>query len=172
MRLRERLTLPPQIVEDSGAGQCLNAARARRHAAFGSNLEQADVTGAPHVRAAAELARIAAVAHGHHAYVVAIFLAEQRHGAGIDGCVKVHHLRLHFLVGQNVLVDQVFDVEHILLTEARVMREIKAQPVRRHQRPRLLHVRPQRLAQRRVQQMGGGMIAPRRDPAARNRPRP
>ncbi len=44
------------------------------------------------------------------------------------------------------------------------MREVKPQPVRGHQRPGLLHMRPERLAQRRVEQVSSGVIAPNRVP--------
>jgi hypothetical protein len=44
------------------------------------DLEDADVAGARHVRAAAQLARGADVQHTH---LVAVFLAEQHHGAGL-----------------------------------------------------------------------------------------
>ena len=55
--LRQRLALPSQVFEHARARQRFDAARARRHAAFGDNLEQADVTRPPHVRAAAEFFR-------------------------------------------------------------------------------------------------------------------
>ncbi len=50
----------------------------------------------------------------------------------------------------------------LLVSDAREMRKIETQTVRFHQRSRLLHVRPQHLAQRRVQQMRRRVIAPRR----------
>ena len=40
--------------------------------------------------------------------------------------------------------------------------EVEAQPIGRHQRARLLDVRAEHLAQRRVQKVGRGVVAPRR----------
>src|SRR5688572_31069110 len=56
---------------------CLDAADARRHAAFRVQLEDADVAGAGDVRAAAELARAADVEHAH---LVAVRSEERRVG--------------------------------------------------------------------------------------------
>ena len=46
--------------------------------------------------------------------------------------------------------------------ERGVVREVEPQPVGRHQRAALLDVRPEHLAQRRVQQVGGGVVPARR----------
>ena len=72
--------------------------------------------------------------------------------------------RLHFFVLEDVLVHQVLDVEQVLLAQPRVVSEVKAQAVRRDQRTGLLDVRPQRLPQRRVEQVRRGVIPPRRIP--------
>src|SRR3546814_2686655 len=75
------------------AGQRLDTAHAGGHRALVDDLEQADVAGAAHMGAAAELDRIipvAELAHGEHADLVAVFLAEQRHGAGGDRLVRRH----------------------------------------------------------------------------------
>jgi hypothetical protein len=45
------------------------------------------------VRAAAQFA--AEARHGNHAHLVAVLLAEQRHGAGGDGLVERHDVGLH-----------------------------------------------------------------------------
>ena len=66
------------------------------------DLEQADIAGAPHMRAAAELDGISvaglalAVAHAHRddADLIAVFLAEQRQRAFGDGLVRRHQMRL------------------------------------------------------------------------------
>ena len=55
-------------------------------AAFAEDLEQADVAGALHVRAAAQLRR--EIPDAQHAHVVVVFLAEQRHGAAGDGAAR------------------------------------------------------------------------------------
>jgi hypothetical protein len=54
-----------QVGQRVAAGHRLDAAHAGGHAAFGDDLEQADVAGALHVRAAAQLAAGADVEHAH-----------------------------------------------------------------------------------------------------------
>src|SRR2546426_3461094 len=50
-------------------------------------------------------------------------------------------------------IDQVFDIEAVLLVERGVVGEIKTKAVRCHQRPGLLDVCPEGVAQRRVKQV-------------------
>ena len=78
-----------EIAPRAFAGQRLDAAHAGGDRAFRQDREQADVAEAAHMRAAAQFDRIGlsasiVVAHGQHAHLVAIFLAEQRLGAGLD----------------------------------------------------------------------------------------
>ena len=70
----------PMLGGNAAFRTLLDAAHARGHAALAHHLEQADVAGAQHVRAATELAAGADVEHAHR---VAIFLAEQHHRAGL-----------------------------------------------------------------------------------------
>ena len=62
------------------------------------------------------------------------------------------------LVAQQFLVDQVFNVLQLLVLDRREMRKIKPQMIRRHQRPRLLHMLPQHFTQPSMQQMRSRMI--------------
>ena len=57
--------------------------------------------------------------------------------------------------------DEAFDLGDLLARERGEVHEVEPQAVRRHQRARLLHVRAEHLAQRRVQQVGGRVIAAR-----------
>ena len=68
----------PEVLQRTFAGDGLDAAHARRHAAFFQNLDQPDLAGGAGVRAAAQFGR--EIADLDHAHLVAIFLAEQRHG--------------------------------------------------------------------------------------------
>ena len=62
---------------------------------------------------------------------------------------------------EHFFIDEVLDVLHLLIRNRSEMREIKSQSCWIDQRSRLLYVRSQHLAQRRMQQMRAGMIAPR-----------
>ncbi len=58
-----------------------------------------------------------------------------------------------------MIVYLLLDIGQFRWIDRSEMREIEAQPVRRHQRTRLLHVRAQDIAQRGVHQMRPGMVA-------------
>ena len=96
-----------------------------------------------------------------HAHLVAIFLAKQRHRVIlVDSHVNRNVLDdLDPFVAQNFLVDDVFDVLQLFVFDASEVREIKAQMIRSHQRPRLLHMLAQNFAQPRMEQMRGRVIA-------------
>ena len=138
------------------AGGRLDAAHARSDAALGDDLEEADVAGAGDVRAPAQLAR---GADGQNPHLVAVLLAEQGHGTAFDGVVELHDARRSRLVSENFRVDHRFDAADLFVGHRRVVREVEARLVGVHERPLLLHVRPQHLAQGPVHQMGGRMIA-------------
>ena len=150
------------------AGQRLDAAHAGGDAAVGDARDQADVAGAAHMRAAAQLdrpaERIAAaavriLAHRHDAHLVAVFLAEQRARAGGARVVERHQPRRHRRVLQHIVVGDVLDPLDLLGRHRLRMREVEAQPVGRDQRALLRDVIAQHLAQRLVQQMRRRMVA-------------
>ena len=95
------------VVERALGGDGFDAAHARRHAALAHDLEDADVAGARHVRAAAQLHR--EIAHAQHAHVFLVFLAEQRDGAFRDGGVVGHLARLGGGVRADLFVHQPLD---------------------------------------------------------------
>jgi hypothetical protein len=111
-RLLQQIGLVADILFGRGTSQRLDAAHARRDRALAHDLEQADVAGAPRVGATAQLDGIslaALAAHRQHAHLVAVLLAEQRHGAGRDRLLGRHQPRLDRTVEPNALVDLVFD---------------------------------------------------------------
>ncbi len=89
-----------QVGQRVRAGDGFDAAHASGHAAFGHDLEQADVARALHVGAAAQLAAGANVQHAHG---FAVLLAKQHHRAGGLGRFDVHHAGIGGGVGQNFL---------------------------------------------------------------------
>ena len=139
------------------AGDGFDAAHAGRDAALVDDLEQADVAGAPDVRAAAEL--LAETGDVDDAHLVAVLFAEQRHGAGPDGLIERHDRGFDRGVAQDLLVDQALDFFDLGLVERGVMREVEAQPRRLDHAAGLLDVRAQHLAQRGVEQVRGGVVA-------------
>src|SRR3546814_15522111 len=75
------------------------------------HLEEADVAGAPHVGAAAELGRIGlaatrgiAAAHRQHAHLVAVLLAEEGERAGLDRLFRRHEAGLDLGIGADAVV--------------------------------------------------------------------
>src|SRR5450759_4551868 len=80
--------------------------------------------------------------------------------AGDAGVVERHQPRGHRGILQHEVVGDVFHALDFLRRQRLGMREVEAQPVGRHQRAFLRHVIAEHLAQRLVQQMGGGMVLP------------
>ncbi len=64
-------------------------------------------------------------------------------------------------VAQNLLVDEPLHFLDLGAVHGGVVGEVEAQPRRLHHAARLLDVRAQHLAQRGVQQVRGGVVAPR-----------
>ena len=140
----------------AGAGHRFDAADARGHAGLGNDLEQADVAGTRHMRAAAQFG--GEIAHLQHAHAVAVLLAEQRHRAEIERFLVTHVSNFGFVVAAHLRVDHVFDAAQFLARHRLEMREVETQPIRRHQRAFLRDMFAKHLAQRRVQQMRRRMI--------------
>ena len=98
-------------------------------------------------------------AHGDDAHLVAIFLAEQRHGTLGNGGIDRHQPRGDRIVLQHDLVGHGLDLGNLVGRHRLVVGEVEAQPVGLHQRALLRHMGAQRDAQRLVQQMGGRVMA-------------
>ena len=98
------------------------------------------------------------VAHGDDADLVAVFLAEQRAGAGRDGVVHRHQPRGDGGILQHDIVGDVLDTLKLFAADRLGVGDVEAQPFRRHQRTLLRHVIAQHLAQRLVQQVSGGVV--------------
>ena len=106
--------------------------------------------------AAAQLGRRTGLEHAHD---LAVLLAEERDradalGLGLRGLVVAHRR-----VGDHLLVGEALDLRELLGRDRVVMAEVEAQAIGRDHRTRLLHVRAEHLAQRPVQDVGGGVIA-------------
>jgi hypothetical protein len=89
------------------AGDGFDAPDAGGDAGLADDLAQADVAGALHVGAAAEFG--GEVADAEHAHVVAVFLAEQGHGAGGHGFVVCSSRGYALRRCADLGVDQRFD---------------------------------------------------------------
>ena len=145
-----------QVAQRVGAGDSLDAPHAGGHPAFADDLEQADVAGARHVRAAAEFTAGADVEHAHG---VAVLLAEQHHGAGLLRALDVHQPRLGGGVLQDLLVHTALDLGDLPGRDRGVVGEVEARLLGIHQAALLLHVAAQHLAQRLVHQVRDAVVA-------------
>ena len=90
------------------------------------------------------------------------FLAEERHRAGRDRLLRVLDRGVDGLVLEDRLVDDPLDLLSLLGRDGGEVDEVEAQAIGRDERARLLDVPAEHLAQRGVQQVRGGVIAPRR----------
>ena len=123
------------------------------------------------MRAAAQFDRIGLraphgirAAHAQHAHLIAVFLAEQRHGPGGNGIFGAHQTRRHRRVGEDLGVHFILDCRDILGGERRRVREVEAQPLGRNHRALLRHMRAKPAAQGLVQQVRRRMVRARRIP--------
>src|SRR5690606_3887069 len=130
----------------------------RRDAAFGTDFQQADITGAFSVCTTAQLNGEVVHTHGEYAHFIVVFFTKQCHGAGFTGVVDVHQTGGHFGVGTDLSVDNGFDLRDFFRFYAFQMREVKTQFVIRHQRAFLAHMLAQHFAQRRMQQVGRRVV--------------
>ena len=97
-----------------------------------------------------------------HADFFTVLFAEQGHCARAHGFFNRHLVSLHRFVAQNVIVHQAFDLFDFSVSQWLIMTEVETQIIRRDHRARLLDVRAQNLAQRRMHQVRRCMIASRR----------
>ncbi len=79
----------------------------------------------------------------------------------VNGLVERHDVGLHRGVLQDLLVHQALDFFDFGAIHGGVVGEIEAQPAGFHHAAGLLDVRAEHLAQRSVQQVRGGVVAPR-----------
>ncbi|MHC2377647.1 hypothetical protein ACVIHA_002022 [Bradyrhizobium liaoningense] len=137
------------------AGQRLDAAHARGDRALARQRDQADIAGALHMGAAAELDRPAervgaafarGPAHRDDADFVAVFLAEQRACTGLAGLVHAHDPRGDLVVLQHHVVGDVLDAGELLRGDRLRMHEVEAQAVGRDHRAALGDVVAEHLA--------------------------
>ena len=61
-----------------------------------------------------------------------ILFAEQRHRAAANRVFDRHDVGIDFHVAQNLFVDQPLDFLHLFVSHLLIMREVKAQIIRRH----------------------------------------
>src|SRR5581483_12046765 len=104
-----------EVLQRTASGERFHAAHARRERAIADDLEQADVAGAIHVAAAAELARI--VAGRNDAHHLPIFLAEHRDRAGPLRFGDRHHGLRHLEVLADARIHFILDLPQLLFAE-------------------------------------------------------
>src|SRR5690606_24843391 len=125
------------------------------YAAFGHNLEQADIAGTGNVRPTAEFAGGTDIKYPDH---VAVLFTEQRHGTTLHRFVVAHELRARGVVLEDLLIDDAFNFGDLLRCHGCVMREVETGLLGINKRAALLHVCAQHFAQGLVHQVRGRVI--------------
>ena len=97
--------------------------------------------------------------HGDHTDPLAVLLTEERHGPRRDGLVPRAFLDLQLVVAEDVAVDEPLDVAELLLADRLVVGDIEPEAIRGDERARLPDVRADDGAQRRMEQVGRGVVA-------------
>ena len=86
------------------------------------------------------------VADRDDANLVAILLAEERHGAGLQRLVDAHHVGAHLVVGENRVIDQPLDLLELLAIDGAIVGEVEAKPRGLDDAAGLLHMRAENIA--------------------------
>ena len=153
------------VGEGGGARDGLDAAHSGGGGLFDGDFEDADVAGAADVRAAAKLlavkaARRRGIGNRHDAHILlGIAVAEEGQRAGSERVVDRGDVGLDLGVEQNFVVHLLLDVAQFGGINRGEVRKIEAQACRLDQRPRLLDVRAENVAQRGVHQVRRRVIA-------------
>ena len=155
----EQAVVLTQELRRGGSRDRLDAPYVGRVRALREDVKHADLSGEMHVRSTAQLARVLALADLHHAHHLAVLLAEQGHRAEALGLRQRRGDRAHGIVAGNPLVDAILHVAQLLGAQRLAVAEVKAELVRPDVGACLVHVVAQALAQRRLQQVRGGVVA-------------
>ena len=142
------------------ARQRLDATDVRADRRLRADEELADLPERRDVRATAQL--LGALARRDDPHALAVALAEEGHGAERLRVGERHDVGRHGGVVEDLPHDEVLDALEVLGGQRGVVVEVKAQHVRRHERALLAQLRPERLAQRPLQQVRRGVAAAQR----------
>src|SRR5665648_371033 len=157
-RIEQLVLDTPDMLECVETGDGFNPPQIGADAALGHGLDEPDLAGARDMSPAAEL--LAEVADFQHSDDLAVLLTEQGGDAELPsgsqrGFVVPDGVVLHHLV-----VRQLLDAAQRLVARRLEVREVEAEPVRRHEGACLPHVLAEYLAQRPVQDVGSRVVAP------------
>src|SRR2546425_3663812 len=151
---RRLLELPSELGDQAnrpGPGPRLDAAHPGRGARLVREPEQGDLTRGGNVRPPTQLDGHAR--HVYDAHDIAVLLGEERHRTRRDGLLVFHLTRGDGQVRPDVAVHFLLDPGERRVVHGPVVREVEAQPLRRHDRALLADVGAEHLAQRRVHQV-------------------
>src|SRR5579862_8928543 len=157
--LAEQAVVPAQQLHRARPGERLDAAYVRGGRCLADDVKRADLGGGVNVGAAAQLARVGAVADLHHPHYLAVLLAEQGHRSELAGLLEGGGDRANGVARGDPSVDGVLDVAQLLGAERAGVAEVKAQLVRSHVGAGLADMAAEALAQGGMQEMGGRMVA-------------
>ena len=146
------------------AGEGFDAAQVGADRTLAHDLDRADVAGGRHVRATAQLERVAGLEHSHD---VAVLVAEEGDGALVARRLLGHLGRRHARVGEHFGVGQLLDATNLRWRDCLVVAEVESQTIGCHERAGLLHVLTEHAAQRPVQHVRRSVVALGRRPRRR-----
>ena len=158
-RVGQRVGEIEQIANGVLARDCFDTTQVAADRAFTHDFDWPNVPSCRNMRTTAQLERAASLEHSNN---VAVFVAKKCDGTFIGCRLFRHFVGAHLAIGDHFGVRHLLDAANLSRRDGFVVAEVEPQSIRRHERAGLLHVFAQDLAQRPVQHMGRGVIAPGR----------
>src|SRR5512133_385648 len=152
------MLLVVNAVDGGVTGDRLDPPEVRTDRLLAHDLDRADEPERVDVRAATELHRV--IAGFEDANEVAVLLTEERDRPDRFGVLTGRLVVADGRVGDDLAIRERFDTIQLTGGHRLEVAEVEAKPVRRDQRARLLHMGPEYFAQRPVENVGRGVVAP------------
>ena len=158
--LVDQQVLDPDKLDRGTARNRLDPTDPSRDAPFAEKNKRPDLRRIGNVRPAAELRRNRRlpVKNAQHADPIAIFFVENRHDPFVHRVVQILDRRRDWISGEDILINDPFDLRKLLRRQRAIRIKVKAEPVGRNERTRLTRLIADNPMKRRVKKMRRGMI--------------
>ena len=152
----QHLLLSGEFIVGSHTGFSGNTAGVAADGLFRNDLADTDFACVVHMTAGAEF--LGDIAHGNNAHSVAVLFVKQSGGAGLLRFFNIHDFLSYRISGIDHFVDAGFDFSQLGGSQFFSAGEVKTQVVRAYKASCLVNAIAKHIAQRALQQVGGGVV--------------